>query len=146
MLWFLCKIQMKQEHVEGKYMAEYYRSPVSLESPETKWNNFFTSLFINNISDVKKCFIFIELRSYLMLIRHCQKLHFGISERGRKNIKTKRLLMLVDIKYLSMILSFRILMRSILLYKYGIPEIVQNCIDSKGTCLELMHVLKNSCS
>ena len=30
-------------------MAEYYRSPVSLESPGTKWNNFFTSLFINNI-------------------------------------------------------------------------------------------------
>ena len=32
----LIKIQVKQEHVEGKYMAEYYRSPVSLESPETK--------------------------------------------------------------------------------------------------------------
>ena len=48
-----------------------------------------------------------------MLISYYQRLYFGIRWKGRKNVKTKRLSMLLDIEYLSIILDFNIHMKSI---------------------------------
>ena len=39
--------------------------------------------------------------------------------------------MLLDIEYLSMILTFMILMKSILVYKNRMRQIFQNCTNSK---------------
>ena len=52
-------------------------------------------------------------------LRYYQRLHFGIRGKGRRNIKTKILSMLLDIEHLLIILSFKILMKSILVYKNG---------------------------